>query len=432
MPISSELKKAILHGDFDNTFSVLYGDNPEVIEKQRKRYSAAIAKFDDMYGADKEISIYSTPGRTEISGNHTDHNNGRVMAASVNLDIIAVVAKASDNFIRVLSEGFGSPDIVDLSYLQPVNLEYGKSSALVRGVAAGIRERGGYIGGAEVYTTSDVLRGSGLSSSAAFEVCVATILNEEYNKGEFSPVELALISQYAENKFFGKPSGLMDQTACSVGNVITIDFENPEKPIVDRIPLKLSEYGYKLVITDTKGSHAGLTDEYASIRREMESVAKYFGKTQLREVSYEKFLAEIPNVRKQEGDRAVLRALHFFAECNRVNLLVSAIAKKDFEKFKEIIIESGNSSFEYNQNAYSVRRPEEQGVSLGLALSQLFLQGKGAWRLQGGGFAGTIQAFVPDELLAQYCAELERVFGEKSCYVLDIRSYGSVKVTETL
>lgn len=432
MPISSEMKKAILQGEFDNTFSVLYGEKPEVIEKQRKRYSDAIAKFDDMYGADKEISIYSTPGRTEISGNHTDHNNGRVMAASVNLDIVAVVARASDNFIRVLSEGFGSPDIVDLSYLQPVNLEYGKSSALVRGVAAAVKDRGGYIGGVEVYTTSDVLRGSGLSSSAAFEVCIATILNEEYNNGKFSPVELAIMSQYAENKFFGKPSGLMDQTACSVGNVITIDFENLQKPIVNTLPLKLSEYGYKLVITDTKGSHAGLTDEYASIRHEMESVAKYFGKSNLREVSYEEFLKEIPEIRTQDGDRAVLRSLHFFAECNRVNVLVKAIEEKDFEKFKEIILESGNSSFEYNQNAYSVRRPEEQGVSLGLALSQLLLQGRGAWRLQGGGFAGTIQAFVPEDLLEKYCEELERVFGKGACYVLDIRSFGSIKVTDSL
>lgn len=428
MPKSYAVRESILKGEYNALFSKLYDPSEDTIQKQINRYAHAITRFEETYG-ESEITIYSTPGRTEISGNHTDHNHGVVMAAAVTLDIIAIVSQNKDNFVRVTSEGFGAPDIVDLSYLAPVTQEYGHSSALVRGVSSAIKERGGTIAGLNIYTTSDVLRGSGLSSSAAFEVCIATIMNNEYNSGKFSAVDLAIISQYAENKFFGKPSGLMDQTACSVGNVITIDFKDPQNPIVEELPLQLSEYGYQLIITDTKGSHANLTDEYASIRREMESVASYFGKHSLREVSYTDVLNNIPALRKKEGDRAVLRAIHFFEECKRVEKLKKSIYKKDFETFKSIIIASGHSSFEYNQNAYSSRHPQEQGVSLGIAISQLILDGSGAWRLQGGGFAGTIQAFVPKTQVDEYCKNLNNIFGENSCYVLDIRNTGSTIVS---
>lgn len=428
MPLSEELKKQISAGLYDRAFETLYGAGPAVLAKQKERYIDAINQFEAAYGGKRNISLYSAPGRTEIGGNHTDHNHGIVMAAAVNLDIIAVVAKNNDNFARVLSKGFGAPDIVDLSYLEPVTTECGKSSALVRGVAAAMKRRGGTIGGFDAYTTSDVLRGSGLSSSAAFEVCVGAVLNGEYNEGRFSAVELGMIGQYAENEFFGKPSGLMDQTACAVGNAITIDFKDAAKPIVTEIPFNLSEHGYKLVITDTKGSHAGLTDDYTAIRREMEAVASFFGRKTLREISLEDITTQIPAIRKKTGDRAVLRAIHFFEECRRVGALANAVHEGDFEAFKTLIVESGHSSFEYNQNAYSLQHPAEQGVSLGLAISQLILAGRGAWRLQGGGFAGTIQAFVPDSLLEEYCEALQDVFGADACYVLEVRSRGAVPV----
>lgn len=432
MPLSSEVKKDIAGGLYNETLGLLYGNSPAVLEHQQQRYLEAILQFEKIYGAEREISLYSTPGRTEIGGNHTDHNHGVVMAAAVNLDIIAVVSKNKGHIARVQSMGFDGQDTVDLAYLEPVTLEYGKSAALVRGVAAGIQQRGGKVNGFDAYTTSDVLRGSGLSSSAAFEVCMATIFNEEYNDGRFTAVELAIIAQLAENKYFGKPSGLMDQTACAVGSTITIDFENPAAPKVDKIPFDLAAYGYKLVITDTGGSHAGLTDEYAAIRQEMESVAHFFGKNTLRELALEQVLAQVPAIRAKEGDRAVLRSIHFFEECRRVAELSAAIRSHNFETFKALIIESGHSSFEYNQNAYSVRHPEEQGVALGVAVSQLVLAGKGAWRLQGGGFAGTIQAFVPEGVLSQYCEALRSIFGEDACYSLNVRSVGTVKVTPVI
>lgn len=428
MPSTMQLKEDIKAGLWDKTFASLYGADIEVVHRQRKRYTEALTGFEGVHGAREEVHIYSTPGRTEIGGNHTDHNNGIVMAAAVNLDIIAVVAKSGDNFARVHSKGFPTPDIVDLTYLDPVNLEYGKSSALVRGVAAGIRLRGGFVGGFEAYTMNDVLAGSGLSSSAAFEVCMAAILNGEYNENRFTAVELGQIGQYAENKFFGKPSGLMDQTACAVGGAITIDFADTEKPVVQQIPFDLVEFEHSLVITDTGGSHANLTDEYAAVRREMEAVAARFGKKVLRQVKREQFLADISRLRGEVGDRAVLRAIHFYEECRRVPLLAGAIEEKRFDAFLRLIRDGGNSSFEYNQNAYSNQDVKEQGVPLGLAVSQLALGEQGAWRLQGGGFAGTIQAFVPKDALVYYCNELEAVFGEGTCHVLTVRARGAGRV----
>ncbi|MFV0414441.1 MAG: galactokinase [Oscillospiraceae bacterium] len=428
MPTTAELKQQMEGGLFDAAFANLYGPGEERALAQRSRYAKALQAFEEIYGGGRQAAIYSAPGRTEIGGNHTDHNHGIVMAAAVNLDIIAVVAQNSDNCIRVHSQGFGTPDVVELASLEPNKQEFGRSSALIRGVAAAIKQRGGVVGGFDAYTTNDVLRGSGLSSSAAFEVCMAAVLNGEYNKGRFTPVELGIIGQYAENKFFGKPSGLMDQTASAVGSAITIDFKNPENPVVEKIPFDLAGAGYQLVITDTKGSHAGLTDEYAAIRQEMESVAKLFGGKVLRDVDRETFMAQIPMVRKAVGDRAVLRSIHFYEECRRAPLLAGAAGSGNFALFLKLILEGGKSSFEYNQNAYSVHKPAEQGVSLGLALSQLVLEGSGAWRLQGGGFAGTIQAFVPNHLLGEYCSTLTKVFGGDACYVLSVRGPGAVKV----
>ena len=432
MATATELKRSIEGGAWDAALEKLYGSRAGMLDRQRARYADAVGEFAAMYGADRPVEIYSAPGRTEIGGNHTDHNHGVVMAGAVDLDVIAIVSQNDENIVRVKSKGFDKRDEVELSNLQPVPAEAGRSQSLIRGVAAGIANQGGKVGGFDAYTTSDVLRGSGLSSSAAFEVVIGAIFNGEYNEGSFSAVDIAKISQYAENKFFDKPCGLMDQTASSVGSVITIDFRDPADPVVEKVSFDLEKHGYCLCITDTKGSHASLTDEYAAIRDEMEAVAAYFGKSVLREVDEAAFLADIAGVRAKLGDRAVLRALHFFADSRRAGALCEAIRADRFEEFLHLIIEGGHSSFEYNQNAYSAKNPREQGVSVGLALSQRVLNGCGAWRLQGGGFAGTIQAFVPARLLDEYRAAMDGVFGAEACHVLNVRNYGAIRVTPSL
>lgn len=432
MATSAELKQKIRDGQYDQAFAKLYAADPATVAAQRDRYLELLDNFEKNFGTGRTVSLYSAPGRTEIGGNHTDHNNGVVMAAAVNLDIVAIVSKNDDNIVRVISHGFGKIDDIDLSKLTPQKGEAEHSASLIRGVAAGIVNEGGKVGGFDCYTVSDVLRGSGLSSSAAFEVCMGAIFRGEYNDNDmkkFNQVEIAKISQYAENVFFGKPCGLMDQTACAVGSAITIDFKDPTAPVVNKTKFDLAGKGYALCISDTKGSHADLTDDYAAIRSEMESVAAFFGKKVLREVDEQEFLAAIPQVRKVTGDRAVVRAIHFYNDCRRAAELCDAIKADDFEKFKELIIAGGHSSFEYNQNAYSIKNPKEQGVPLALAISQKVLEGRGAWRLQGGGFAGTIQAFVPLDLLEKYKAAIDAVFGAGSCHVLSVRNYGAVPVT---
>ena len=427
-----QLKKQIQEGVYDAAFSALYGSEPATLAAQRERYSTLVDRFAEEYGADREVRLYSAPGRTEIGGNHTDHNNGVVMAAAVNLDVVAVVSPNEDNVVRVKSYGFDKIDDVDLSILTPQKREMEHSAGLIRGVAAGFVEAGGKVGGFDAYTTSDVLRGSGLSSSAAFEVCMGAIFRGEYNDNDmekFSQVKIAQIGQYAENVFFGKPCGLMDQTACAVGSAITIDFKDPANPVVGTAKFDLATHNFALCISDTKGSHADLTDDYAAIRREMESVAEQFGKPVLREVDEQEFLKAIPSLRNKVGDRAVVRAIHFYNDCRRAADLCAAIRDDRFEEFLQLVIEGGHSSFEFNQNAYSIKNPQEQGVPLALAISQKVLKGRGAWRLQGGGFAGTIQAFVPVDLLEEYRAAIDALFGEGSCHVLSVRNYGAVPVT---
>ena len=432
MATTMQLKKQIQEGVYDAAFSALYGSDPATLAAQRERYSTLVDRFAEEYGADREVRLYSAPGRTEIGGNHTDHNNGVVMAAAVNLDVVAVVSPNEDNVVRVKSYGFDKIDDVDLSILTPQKREMEHSAGLIRGVAAGFVEAGGKVGGFDAYTTSDVLRGSGLSSSAAFEVCMGAIFRGEYNDNDmekFSQVKIAQIGQYAENVFFGKPCGLMDQTACAVGSAITIDFKDPANPVVGTAKFDLATHNFALCISDTKGSHADLTDDYAAIRREMESVAEQFGKPVLREVDEQEFLKAIPSLRRKVGDRAVVRAIHFYNDCRRAADLCAAIRDDRFEEFLQLVIEGGHSSFEFNQNAYSIKNPQEQGVPLALAISQKVLKGRGAWRLQGGGFAGTIQAFVPMDLLEEYRAAIDALFGEGSCHVLSVRNYGAVPVT---
>ena len=402
--------------------------------EQKKRYEELSAYFAEEFGDANALSYFSAPGRTEVGGNHTDHNNGKVLAAAVNLDVIAAVKKTENGVIRLKSVGFPM-DTVDTADLNVQEAEKERSASLIRGVCARLKALGYEVGGFDAYFTSDVLQGSGLSSSAAFEVMIGAILRGEYNGNDmetFSQVEIAKISQYAENVFFGKPCGLMDQMACAVGGVITIDFKDNAHPVVNQVPFDLAGQGYALCISDTKGSHADLTDDYAAIRREMESVAEFFGKNVLREVDEADFYANIAKIRPVTGDRAVLRAAHFYADSRRARQLYEAIQDNRFQDFLKLIVEGGHSSFEYNQNAYSLSNYKEQGVSIGLAVSQKILAGRGAWRLQGGGFAGTIQAFVPLDLLETYRSTIDGVFGEGSCYVLSVRNYGAVPVTEEM
>lgn len=427
---TAELKQALAGTTLDSRFCEIYGS--AALETQKARYLHAVEEFEKLYGADREAALYSVAGRSELSGNHTDHNHGCVIAASIDLDIIAVASPSAGSVIRVKSEGFPE-DVVDFGvYNAPNPARYEKSDSLIAGMVAGFRKEGLAVGGFDAYTTSNVLKGSGISSSAAFEDMIGNILNYVYNDGKVSNVEIAKLAQYAENRFFGKPCGLMDQTACAVGGVITIDFKDNAHPVVNQVPFDLAGQGYALCISDTKGSHADLTDDYAAIRREMESVAEFFGKNVLREVDEADFYANIAKIRPVTGDRAVLRAAHFYADSRRARQLYEAIQDNRFQDFLKLIVEGGHSSFEYNQNAYSLSNYKEQGVSIGLAVSQKILAGRGAWRLQGGGFAGTIQAFVPLDLLETYRSTIDGVFGEGSCYVLSVRNYGAVPVTEEM
>lgn len=420
------LKNKITSGEFDARFKRVYVTD-EAVKAQHERYVSLAEDFAALFGEDRDARMFSAPGRTEVGGNHTDHNHGRVLAAGINLDAIAIAAKNDENIVRVKSRGYDM-DVCDITDLEIKEDEKGHSPALVRGMCAGFIKYGYKIGGFDACTMSSVLSGSGLSSSAAYEVLVGTMLNYLYNDGQVDAITIAKIAQYAENVYFDKPCGLMDQMACSVGGFVTIDFNNPSEPIVNEVKFDFASSGHSLCIVDTKGSHSDLTDDYAAIRSEMEAVAGCFGKNVLREVNEDEFKKNIPSVRAKVGDRAVLRALHFFADNARVLKEVDALKKGDFEEFKSYILESGDSSYKYNQNVFSVKKPLEQPVSLALAISESILKGKGAWRVHGGGFAGTIQAFVPNEILADYKNAMESIFGEGSCYVLIIRPVGGVEV----
>lgn len=425
MPSSKELLKALDGGKFDALFSRLYGS--EHIAYQRERYIRAVRAFVDCFGDRKNLYLFSAPGRTEISGNHTDHNHGRVLAASVNLDVIAVASPCSEARIRVQSAGYPM-DVVELTDVAVREDEKNRSSSLVRGMAARFLQMKLAVGGFDAYTTSDVLKGSGLSSSAAFEILLGTILNHLFNGGSLSSVELAKAAQYAENVYFGKPSGLMDQMASSVGGIIAIDFADPERPKIKRIDFPFSDCGHHLCIVDTGGNHADLTHEYAAVPAEMRAIARSLGVEYLRETSLPSLIPQIPALRHQHGDRAVLRALHFLRENDRVVRQVEALESGNFEEFKRLVIESGHSSFEYLQNVYAPGDVSCQGLSLALCLAELHLSGRGAWRVHGGGFGGTTQNFVPDDLLVSFRNTMETVFGKGCCHSLMIRPYGGIRI----
>lgn len=427
MPIATQLKSMLFAGDCDESLLKVYVSEKEA-ESQKQAYAAVIDAFVELFG-DRNIGLYSAPGRSEVGGNHTDHNHGRVLAAGINLDAIAAAAKNDENIVRVKSAGYPM-DTVDLSDLSVHSEEEGKSAALVRGVCAGFKERGFNIGGFDATTASRVLSGSGLSSSAAFEVLLGTMLNYLYNDGKIDPVTIAQISQQAENKFFGKPCGLLDQMTSSVSGFVTIDFNDLSAPVIEKIDFDFASCGHSLCIVDTGGSHSDLTDDYAAVRGEMEAVAEFFGEKVLRDVPEEKFRGNMAAVREKCGDRALLRAMHFYGDNARVLDEIAALKANDFETFKACIIDSGRSSYMYNQNVYTCKKPLEQPVSLALAMSESLLAGKGAWRVHGGGFAGTIQAFVPNDMLDAYKTEMEKVFGEGSCYVLSIRPVGGTAIAE--
>jgi len=404
----------------------LYGNDPAVLHIQTERYLKLLNEFRSKFPA-SEVEVFSSPGRTEIGGNHTDHNYGRVLAGAVNLDNIAVAAPNNSNKVRIQSMGYPAFE-VDLTNLIPNNNEFYTSASLIRGICSRLQEFGFKTGGFDACIDGAVPKGSGLSSSASFEVLIGAIFSHLFNEGNLDPIQNAIIGQYAENNFFGKPCGLMDQTACSVGGLVTIDFKDPANPIVKKVNFDFIATGFSLIITDTGGNHADLNDEYASLPTEMKSVASQLGAKVLREVSLEEIVANIPSLRESTGDRAILRAFHFEWDNQRVVEQVEALEKNDFDAFLSMVIASGQSSYMYNQNIYPVTNVKEHGVSLALALSDMVLKGRGAWRVHGGGFAGTIQAFVPKDLQKTYISTLEHVFGRGSCHNLFIRPQGAIKV----
>ncbi len=422
-----QMKERLLSGGLDKTLTYLYG--AEAVAMQRARYAEAIDTFAALYGAEREIGLFSVAGRSELSGNHTDHNHGCVIAASINLDIIAVASARADSTIRIKSEGF-SEDVVNFdTYTAPAAEKYGSSASIIAGMCAGFRRDGYAVGGFDAYTTSNVLKGSGLSSSAAFEDMVGNILSHLYNGGRVDTVEIAKLAQYAENEFFGKPCGLMDQVACAVGGIVAIDFADPKTPVIEKLDFDMSENGYNLCIVNTGGNHADLTDDYASVPAEMKAVAAYFGKSVLREVNETDFLAAIPALRETVGDRAILRALHFFGENKRVAAQKQALTAGDLSTYFANVLSSGRSSFCYLQNVYTTKNLSEQGLSLALCLAEDYLSDKcAAWRVHGGGFAGTIQAYVPTAHAEGFRALMDGVFGEGKCIVLRIRPLGAVRI----
>ncbi len=412
-------------GGFDNALAMLYGK--AAVPAQRERYARAVASFTDMFGKRDRVWLLSAPGRTELGGNHTDHNHGLALAGAVDMDIIAAAAPSGGNQVRVHSEGFPTMTVsLDTREVDPA--ERGKSTALIRGMAAGMQALGLPIGGFDMVTDSTVPKGAGLSSSAAFELLIGTAFDHLFGDGKLPPVTLARIAQHAENAYFGKPSGLLDQLGCAVGGAIEIDFADPSEPQVQAFPFQPADHGYRLCIVNTRGDHANLTDDYAAVTREMRAVSRSLKVKFLRETSREAVLAHLPMLRRRHGDRAVLRALHFFDENERVKAQAAALKADDFEAFRRLVAQSGRSSFEFLQNVYSVRHPKQQGLPLALYLAQSLLGDEGAWRVHGGGFAGTTQNYVPIDRMPAFRKAMEAAFGEGCCYEMNLRPVGGVQV----
>ncbi len=418
----SQIKSRIAAGDYNDSFFMLYGEATVAA----KRYSAALDEFLKLYGDRENIRIFSAPGRTEVGGNHTDHQHGSVLAGSVNLDVIAIVSLNGGNTISIKSEGYPM-DTITVGEFDKKPGEEGKAISLIRGVCSRFKEMGCDIKGFDAYTTSNVLKGSGLSSSAAFEVLIGNILNGLFD-GKATPIEIAKIGQYAERDYFGKPCGLLDQMASSLGGFTYADFADPAEPVTESIDLDIKSYGYTLCVVDTGGNHANLTGDYADITLECRQISNSLGVDFLRDADTNKFYSNIASLRKECGDRAVLRAFHFFNEQARVGEQRAALKAGDFEGFLKMVNASGQSSYDYLQNLYSTSAVNEQGLSLAIALTKQFLGDKGACRVHGGGFAGTIQCYIPTDRLADYKTMIENAFGEGSCCVLNIRPVGGYEI----
>lgn len=420
------IKEMLSSGAFDEKIKSIYIDEKRV-KYNRDRYVRAIDRFSELFPEHKSGEIYSAPGRSEVCGNHTDHQNGVVLATSINLDAIAIVSPTDNGIIRLVSDDMPL-ETVDVTELSCIEDEKGTTTALIRGVMAGLADKGFKLGGFDAFITSDVLMGAGMSSSAAFESLIGTIISGLYNDMGVSSVDIAKIGQYAENVYFGKPCGLMDQMACSVGGMIYIDFADKENVIVEKVDSDFDGAGLSLCIVDTKGSHADLTPDYAAVPEEMNSVAKALGKEHLREVDEKEFYRNIPVLREKVGGRAVIRAIHFFEEEKRVREAVAALKSFNYNGFMQVIKASGNSSSKYLQNIYSPKDIYSQNVTLALAVTESCIGDMGVCRVHGGGFAGTIQVFIQDEAVPEYKKCIESIFGEDSCHVLKVRNDGGIKV----
>ena len=422
-----ELKHQLLSGGFADQLSWLYGCEQAETEHYAARYARVLDGLDREFGKHETAALFSAPGRTEIGGNHTDHQHGCVLAGAVNIDMIAAVAPNGSNTIRLHSEGY-STICVNLHELQKVEAEENTSAAILRGTCAAFQARGAALQGVDIYVASNVPKGSGVSSSAAFEVLLGTILNELFLADKVSAIEIAKIGQWVENVYFGKPCGLMDQMASSVGGVVGIDFADPAAPVVKSVNFDLADAGLALCILDSGADHADLTDEYAAVPAECKAVAALCGGQVLRQVPYETFMENIALCRDRLGDRAVLRAMHFYADNARVGMQIEALQRKDYASFLALVTESGHSSWEYLQNVSPADAVKHQAVAITIALCKQILAGNGAVRVHGGGFAGTVQAFVPLEQVAEFKKKTEAVLGENHCNVMAIRPVGGLRL----
>ncbi|MBN1780791.1 galactokinase [bacterium] len=411
----------------DSIFRQIYADDKHVVNYQMQRYESLMEKYKDIFDGEA-LHFFSTPGRTEIGGNHTDHNHGRVLAASINLDSVAVAAPNNSDLIVLVSERYEEPFTVELNQLNVVKSEKETTKALIRGIAARLKQLGYRIGGFHACMTSDVLPGSGLSSSASVEILIATIFNALFNEGKIPPETLAALCQYAENVYFGKPCGLMDQMTCAVGGMITIDFKDPARPVVRKVSADFNKLDFSMLVVNTGTNHADLTHDYAAIPEEMKAVAKTFQGSVMREVSMQAFLKRIPQLRIELGDRSVLRGFHFLQENERVLDQVKALENSDFVTFVDLIKKSGDSSYKYLQNIYAPHYVQEQGVAVALALTEMYIDKikAGACRVHGGGFSGTILVFLPKKAIRGYFKQMESVFGENCVIELKIRERGTL------
>ena len=425
------IKESLTGGVYDDILSRLYCRPKELLEPFRDRVFRVLDGYQKEFCKDDKtaVSVFSAPGRTELGGNHTDHQQGKVLTGSVDLDALACAAPNNTDHINIFSEGYGLITI-DCTELSPVKSEENTTKAIIRGVAAKIAELGNSIGGFDAYVISDVPGGSGLSSSACFEVLIGSVINGLFCNGKLHPTTIAKVGQYAENDYFGKPSGLLDQMGCALGGIAAIDFRNREQPEYRAVDVDFARAGYALCIVNTGADHADLTADYAAIPDEMKSVAECFGKEVLCQVDEQEFYKSIPKLREKVGDRAVLRALHFYTDCRRVEQQVEALEKEDFDRFLRLISSSGHSSYMYLQNVATYRDPKDQPVALALAMAGYYLDGRGARRVHGGGFAGTIQAFVPLEMVPQFQQGMDSLLGDGACRVTYIRPVGCCTLIE--